>query len=479
MRTVQLMTPLVGLVALTACHGEPDFGNCVDNPAACTSEADTDTDTDADTDTDTDADKSLLQFDGDRPHNLLVVSFDTLRRDRIGFWRGTSDTEFLDARLGEAVVLDDARSCTNWTYASFLCMMSGQSMVDLEFEPISNDADAPGLPSQLDLMPLWLQQAGLQTAVVSGSPYLNKEPGILTGEGLDSAVYDDWGSSADFPGADWILANAPEKAAELVADGRPWYLQIHYMDPHTPFKAPDAYTGALDALDPIPYDLRDPIELGEAQVDFPRMTPEEQALVVAHVEAEYAADLHYMDDQFALLWQALETAGALDDTLVVFWSDHGEQFWEHFSFGHSQGMYQEENRVLMAFWAQNLPAARLDVPALHQDLMPTVFPILGVPDQTTWTGQALHALASDRTRIGFRYSSPSPARAMATSEGKVLTYSSNGRKAFYDASTDPGELVDLYDAADPQVIALWEDLSAELDRINGYIPHLVFQDSGP
>jgi len=414
------------------------------------------------------------------PQNLLVISIDTLRLDRIGFFAQTDTTPFLDGRLRKSAVLTDLRGCSNWTYSSLLCLFSGQSTVELGFEPVTSDPAAEAPPEELPGVPLWLQEAGYQTAVVTGSPFLTTDPGVVTGGGFQTIVYDDWGNAADFPDADWVVEQGVEQVERLMETPEsPWMLQLHFMDPHTPFSAPESYRKGHEDLAPIPYDLTSAEDYGQAQRDYAGMSQEERDLLVAHIEMFYLADLRFLDEWLGTLWDQLDALGALEDTLVMFWTDHGEQHYEHNRIGHSQALYQEENRALAAFWAPGIESGPLPMPAMHQDLWPTVFNLLQIPQQSSTTGLGLANIADDRLRTAFRYQSTSSARLMVTRSDKVLLYASDGRKAFYDAATDPLELTDLYDAKDADVIALWDDMDQQIDDVLTYLPHLVFEDRGP
>jgi arylsulfatase A-like enzyme len=423
---------------------------------------------------------SILQFSGGLPRNLLVISLDTLRLDRIGFFDGSMTTPFLDGRLRESVVLTDLRGCSNWTYSSLLCLFTGQSTVDLGFEPVTADALAPSVPDRLDMLPLWLRQAGFRTTVVGGSPFLSPEPGIITAEGFQTVVYDDWGGDALFPPAKWTIENGLDQAARLREDPEtPWYLHLHFMDPHSPFDAPESYRADIVDLDPIPYDLTNAEQYGQAQRDYQSMSEDEKNLVLAHMDAHYRGDIRYLDDQLAGMWKGLDALGALDDTLVLFWSDHGEQYWDHNQLGHGMGLYQEENRTLGAFWAWGLERGLLHQPAQHQDLAPTLLTVFGVRQPGSITGLPLRDIAADRLRTAFRYNSGAPARFMVSRENQVLFYSGDGKKYFHDAKADPLELRDIYDVVNPDLIALWDDMDEQIDRVLGYLPHLEIRDPGP
>ncbi len=422
-----------------------------------------------------------LVFTEGVPKNLLIVSFDTLRYDAIGAYAGTQNTPFLDGLLDEAVLLTNLRGCSNWTYASVLCLMTGRSTVDLGFEPVTADPDALGPPDQLDMLPLWLRRRGFETAVVTGSPWLTDEPGVLTGEGFDTIVYNDMGDPSEFPSAEWTAQKALTQAQSMVGGVQDrWYLHVHFMDPHTPYDAPQSYRDELSGdLDPIDYDLTTGKGLQEAKQDYLSLSEHDQDLLLAHFLAHYEADIRFMDDQLEDLWSGLENLGALDDTLVLFWSDHGEQFYEHRKWGHSQALHQEENRALAAWWAQGLTPKVWKVPVQHQDLVHLIYRALRLKPEPGWTGSDPDEVPADRLRTAFRYHLDTDAWWMATRENDLLTYRCDGAKGLYDVGEDPGEQDNLYDPDDPLVTSLWADLDAEIDRSLAYLPHLDCEARGP
>ena len=69
------------------------------------------------------------------------------------------------------------------------------------------------------------------------------------------------------------------------------------------------------------------------------------AEAIAYNKAVYDAEINFTDDQIARLLDYLEKAGLADDTIVVFTSDHGEQFYEHGQRLHSKTLYSEEINV--------------------------------------------------------------------------------------------------------------------------------------
>ena len=67
----------------------------------------------------------IVTFEGTPPTNVLLVSLDTLRRDRVGRYGGGANTPFLDALFDRSIVLDNHRSCSDWTAPSMTCALTG------------------------------------------------------------------------------------------------------------------------------------------------------------------------------------------------------------------------------------------------------------------------------------------------------------------------------------------------------------------
>ena len=134
-----------------------------------------------------------------------------------------------------------------------------------------------------------------------------------------------------------VAAGAFEMMARQPAASRR-YAHMHLMDPHLPYNPPPEYLTAVEALDPIDYDLsliEEHLRL-VADIDAGVLDAATAELGKEHIRLRYDADVHHLDDQLAQIWDQLDRIGALDDTLVVVWSDHGEQHIEHGHQGHDK-----------------------------------------------------------------------------------------------------------------------------------------------
>src|SRR5688572_8513187 len=119
-----------------------------------------------------------LHFDGPPPRNLIMLSVDTLRRDRVGRYdAGPSLTPFLDARMEEAVALDELSSCSNWTVAATTCVLAGATNLDRAeargMVPILVDDPLAPIPADTPLLPFWLEQEGFASILVSANSYFS------------------------------------------------------------------------------------------------------------------------------------------------------------------------------------------------------------------------------------------------------------------------------------------------------------------
>jgi arylsulfatase A-like enzyme len=155
------------------------------------------------------------------------------------------------------------------------------------------------------------------------------------------------------------------------------------------------------------------------------------------------------------LTQAAEM-GALQDTLVLFWSDHGEQFFEDDLFGHGRDLHDEEVDAVGFFWRAvgGLEPVVWEGPTATWDLAPTVLEAFGLPQSEDFTGWAAGTASVDRRRVGVDWNYSDSSMTMEK-EGWKLLYLWNGTLALYDRNTDRGEEQDLVGSEDTRVLELW------------------------
>jgi len=401
-------------------------------------------------------DPGALRFDGDTPSNVLMVSIDTLRRDAVGHYNpAADDTPFLDGMLAEAFTLEDHRSCSNWTYGAVVCAMTGRSGPDVGFIPGSWDAREP-VPESVGMLPGWLRGAGYRTALSSSNFYVGSTSGIT--RDFDHIFQEHEGR------ADGIVDNALRLHEDMVTldSGTPWFLHAHFFDPHAGYDAPESYLGDLEGLAPSPVDVTDGALVQTLEDRWEELTPEDQALTLEHMRIRYAAEVRYLDDQLKRLFEDLDSRGALEDTLVVIWSDHGEQFGEHGAFDHGKTLYGEELAATAAFWSRDIVPGAWTGPSEHEDLAPTLMSALGLERPQEVIGAALGVDDSSGPRFAMRRNE-FHLQSVDDSGDRLMYWWEDGRLALYDIEADPGEMNDLYDPSDPKVQALWALLKPRVE----------------
>jgi len=472
---------------LLACAGSDDAAGTrpprpdgEDSPTSATESGTSDSPTPTDSTVPTEPPAPALVFEGERPRNLLMISLDTTRQDQLGYFSGLDTTPNLDAFLRGAVALEDHRSCASWTAPSSLCVVTGAFPPDLGWYPSTvyqsygPDPRIPWVPDDLRTLAVQLQEVGYRTSMVTSNGVFSDRLGGGILDGFDTVVERLWMQ------APAVAETGLVQVDRAVGSGSPWYVHVHFIDPHTPYEAPVEYATELATLPEIPWDVTDTTGLYAAEAAFWGENERQQELIRAAITSVYRAELRYWDEEFGRMWAELDASGALDDTLVVFWTDHGEQFAEHNGWHHGISLWDQENRATAAFWAKNLSPREWTGPTLHQDIAPTVLDALGLAPDPAMSGLVVGMAPADRSRIQFNYIYGWGAAQSSLVRGsKKLLYHWDGSKYFYDLEADPEELVNLYDAADPEILDFWRELEPQVQGLADAWPEFIPEQLGP
>ncbi len=191
---------------------------------------------------------------------------------------------------------------------------------------------------------------------------------------------------------------------------QPWFVHVTYLAPHPPFVAPEPYCRWYDpATLPQPVGLADPETMaaqhpylrdcifnargwpllyGMDNARLPNLTGDE----VMRLRAQYFAMMSEVDAQVGRLVECLEASGAMDRTLFVFTSDHGEQLGDHWLF--AKYGYQDPSFHIPLILAGGavVPSARgwaSEALTENIDIMPTILECLGARPPRQCDGRSL------------------------------------------------------------------------------------------
>ena len=287
-----------------------------------------------------------------KPKRVLLVFVDTLRRDHVGaygYGRGASPK--IDAFAERGVIFDEARSVAPWTLPSARAALTGMQPEVWK--------DAATLPARLSAL-------GWATAAYVGNVYLSS----------NFEMASDWNEHGcvNWPSAELEV----ERALGFLErnEDRDALLMVHFMDMHLPYKEPRGYR-SLYAGAP-PGDLGEVFTRGTLMIE----ARGNQEAVKSYLVARYDQNLRYVDDQVARLVDAVG-----EDAVVVFFSDHGEEFFDHGDLEHGHTLFEELLRIPFILRAPGVAPRRVSAPASLLDLTPTLLNLLGLP------AEGLHGLS--------------------------------------------------------------------------------------
>jgi len=413
-------------------------------------------------------------FCGEIPKNLIFISIDTLRKDHLGWYSDeVKVTPFLDSLAASSVTLDNNVQCSNWTFASTSCTLLGRTHVDNGFMP--RLVGPQEFPDEATFLAEYLADAGYYSQLVSNNSWLGKKWNNAQGYTKFST-----------PGGG-RTQKVYEKSMEIfdasvaggLVDDR-WFIHMHLLEPHAAYNPPDSYLTELDTLDPIAWDLTKMDPMYDATAQWPVMTEEERTLLEQHLRVRYRGEVAFLDDQLVDVWRGLVEDELLDDALVVFWSDHGEAFWEHDRQTHAYTLYGVENDAFVYFWARNIVPERWSGLTQSIDIVPTVLRLFDIPIPAEMTGIPLGEAPEDRVR----YAMASARLGQITSviqDGWKLTMRWQGGMTLSNPGTDPQESEDYYDPDDPKTLELWNLLKPRVQAAAPLVPDttIVWPDDLP
>lgn len=416
-----------------------------------------------------------------RPPNVLVVVLDTARADRCGFLGyGRPTTPHLDAFARDAVVFSEAWSPASWTLPAHASMFTGQHP---DRHGIRNGGSGALAPS-VETLAERLASAGYATACFSNNPHVAAEFGLTQGFATVHELFRKSGRELPWARETHDLAAAWIEAR--VAERRPFFAFVNDMEPH----APQSVTEELRArwVRPgLPPDVVD----RAAKMTFPRSLAVSvgaepiEADELAALSDLYDAEMATLDAEIGTLLARLASLGVLDDTLVVFVSDHGEGLGDHGWIEHAVRLDRELLRVPLVV---RLPGrfeggwTDSDV-ARIEDLFPTILTACRVPLPAELDGVALDGDREGRvawaTERGYGRFADMAARfkpnldvawlrreRRSIFDGRHhLIVDGDVASALFDTAADPGERTDL-SAREPEIVGrLRERLDAEVRAV--------------
>ncbi len=258
------------------------------------------------------------------PH-VIWISIDTLRADHLsvyGYERPTSPN--LEALAADGIVVEQFISHSPWTLPTHAAMFSG-------LEPAQHGVTtqdrkfSPTTP----LFPEILKERGYRNGAVATSLFLSPTFGYAAG-------FDKYEMNIEFN-----AETATNRAMSwLFASKKPSFLFLHLFDPHFPYAAPEPFLGRFGKIDKLIMRMQ-----RRNFFEFMRFVSDGSTERISNVIARYDEEILFADHAVGMLIRGLKERGLYDRAWIIVVSDHGEEFLDHGSMGHSTTMYEEMMKI--------------------------------------------------------------------------------------------------------------------------------------
>jgi len=308
---------------------------------------------------------------GGRDYNVVLVTLDTTRADRLGCYGFRNiKTPTLDMLASRGIKFEKCFSTTPLTLPAHTSIMTGTLP---QFHGVRDNGGFI-VPPEIKTMAELFKEKGYSTSAFVAAYVLDSQWGL--NQGFD--IYFDNFDLSKFERIS--LGTVQRPANEVIDQALPWlesnksrkfFTWIHLYDPHTPYEPPP------------PYDKQ----------------------YAAH---PYLGEIAFTDSQLGRVWDFLEANGLLRTTFLVVAGDHGESLGEHEEGAHGFFVYQPAIHVPLIFITPFAKLQGRSSPRISSliDVLPTLCEMTGLatPDQTQGKSLLPAFEGSNKGRIPYAYS---------------------------------------------------------------------------
>jgi len=400
----------------------------------------------------------------ERP-NIILISIDCLRPDHLsayGYSRNTSPN--IDRLAADGVVFEQVVGGSSWTHPTHMTMLTG-------LPPSIHGATRwSKLDPSVAFLPDTLTQAGYRADGVVTVDYLSQSFGLE--RGFHTYRYDyDMGATA-----------VVDEAIGLVrrAQGESHFLFMHMLDAHWRYAPP---RGFRDRFGERPEDIEELNRIVGS--DEP---PVDQG-TIDDVMKLYDGEVAHVDTELGRLFDELDRLGLYEKSLIIFTGDHGEAFYEHEWWKHTQTLYDEMVRIpLIVKWPGNSPTGRVQTMVSQTDVVSIAMSAASLPSGNAWSRDLREELETpsvpgERTvvsevfwearqdvreatmKVALRTDAFKYIATLRGEPAETLSLTEPPHEELYDLVADPGELEDLSTAREPEMREFRKKLRAYFDEV--------------
>ena len=380
----------------------------------------------------------------DGPPDVILISMDTLRADHLGCYGYHRDTSpAIDALAGRGVRFESMSSTSAWTTPAHGSLFASRYPAQQGIVTFDGRKKARSLRSDELMLAEVLAEAGYETQAFTGGGYVSRKLGF--GQGFDEY--------RDLKALQGYLADLMFWLDRRDAD-RPLFLFVHFYNTHRPYRPPvqefkDMFRGGYTGKFPV-----------RKVCDKKRWPLKKEDL--AYVVSQYDGEIAHADHLLGKFFAFLEQTGIDDRALVVFLSDHGEEFFEHGGCDHVTTVYEELIRVPFIMAGPGIEPGRVvEEPVSIIDVAPTILDYLGLPVPGSMEGVSLMSVLAGEARpcahqffeTGL-HEQERIVRGIRTGELKLVFDHEDLAVEMYDLARDPLEKKDVLGVSAAQAASL-------------------------
>jgi arylsulfatase A-like enzyme len=404
--------------------------------------------------------------------NILFLTVDALRADSLSCY-GYKEikTPSIDSVAGKGVLFTNTIAQSSWTLPSFASMLTSlyPSVHGAQKKQSKKMNSCYQINKNTILMQEILKDIGYSTHAFIYNSVISSAYGFTRGFDDFFNIYRELVKqkrkrSAKFLWRDIISFDKNKIAVDennVIAltqnvinwlesnTKQPFFLWVHYLDPHSPYEryktygVNPSYTGRLKDIEFVRGLLFDHLKTGRHN-----LTPSDKD----YLKTIYDEEILFVDENIGLILKKLTELNLIDNTLIIFSSDHGEEFWEHDDYNHGHSLYRELVHIPLIL---QLPGAlpqgtRINSQVRAIDIMPTILGMLGVKHKLNIQGKSLLPLIKgeemgNRTAFSESLFFFEERKSIRTGKYNFIYFTDSQKKELYDLESDPWELENIVD----------------------------------
>lgn len=384
--------------------------------------------------------------------NIVLITIDTLRADRLGSYGYERDTSpNIDSLAEKGILFENAYAQSSWTLPSMSSMHTSLYPTQLgviKFRTRIHD--------KLITLSEYLKNNFYNTYAVVANIVVSKIFGFSQGFNEFDETYGNYGR-------DVTSDITTKKAVNFIKNNSDskFFLWVHYMDPHGHYINHDEFDYALEHENKGAL----PKELSAKSLNKVRDSIGSEEL--NYINDLYDEEISYTDKYIGVLIDSLYEMGIDDNTIIILTADHGEEFMDRKRFGHGHSLYQELIRVPLIIYDPRNPKQSGIRVSNNVEVRYIARTILDLTNLTNipMGGYNLLDFQTDNASYGIVWSELSKKHnTVYLNDWKLITDTKNTIFELYNLAEDPYEKTNHFNSDRSDIIEVKKILLSKLSE---------------